>query len=133
MADDNVPAPADPPADPPPAPPEQPHVATVDASALQELQERARRGDEAIASRAQEQRQALASAAVADGRIPPARREAWTRLLEADPDAAQQALASMPKGLIPVGEPIGHSGGIAETDDPLYTSLFGSGRGAEKF
>jgi hypothetical protein len=123
MSGNQAPAPAD----PSPAAPDPPAVATVDAAALRDLQERARRSDEALAARAREQHQALAAAAVGDGRIPPARREAWVKLLEADTDSAQQALASLPKGHIPVGEPIGHSGGIAEADDPLYTSIFGKG------
>jgi hypothetical protein len=65
------------------------------------LKERARRGDEAVASQGRERREAVVGAAVVDGRIPPARRQAWLKMLEADADAATEVLASLPRGRIP--------------------------------
>lgn len=102
-------------AEPPPAAlPEG--VVTIDASQLEQLQVAARRGEEARTRQEREDREALVAAAIADGRIAPARREAWLQTLERDPGSAE-TLASMAPGLIPVGPPAGHSA-EASTSDP---------------
>lgn len=90
-------------------------MVAVDAGTLAALQANAQLGVEAHTRQAREDREALVAAAVADGRIPPARREHWLTQLENDPGAAE-TLASMPKGLIPVGEPKGHA--AASIEDP---------------
>lgn len=95
----------------------------IDAAQLEALQAAARRGDEARARQERDDREALVSAAISDGRIPPARREAWLAQLESDP-GSRDVLASLAPGLIPVGEPLGHSDAPAG-DDALYASLFG--------
>lgn len=111
---------------PPDAPaPELPDgVVTIDATQLEALQVAARRGDEARARQEADDRMALVTAAIADGRIAPARRDHWLAQLAADP-GAKDVLASLAPGLIPVGSPVGHSGGASEGDDALYTVLFG--------
>lgn len=83
----------------------------------------ARRAEAAHTRQERDDREALVSAAVTDGRIPPARREAWVSQLEADA-GARDVLASLAPGLIPVGAPIGSAGG-ADDADPLYEQLFG--------
>lgn len=99
----------------------------VDAGALEELQARARAGDEAVASRERERHAAAVEAAVRDGRIPPARRDDWVALMQAKPAEAGAALVSLPR-VIPVGEPIGYShGGDGEGADVVYDQLFGKG------
>jgi ATP-dependent protease ClpP protease subunit len=98
---------------------------TVDAEVLASLRRQAERGEQARARQEQEDRQALVSAAVADGRIPPARREHWLEQLRVDPGAAA-TLAALEPGLLPVGQPVGHSGDATDdTTDPLYASVFG--------
>ena len=57
-----------------------------------------------------ERRTGLVAAAVADGRIAPARRDHWAAALTADPEGAEASLAP---GLVPVAE-VGHDTGIAE-------------------
>lgn len=84
-----------------------PGVVTVEAATLAELRAAAQRGDEARTRQEAEDREALVSAAVNDGRISPARRTAWLAQLAADPGAAE-TLASLEKGLVPVGAPIGY-------------------------
>lgn len=99
-------------------------VSAIDTAQLEELRAAASLGREAHARQARDDRQALVAAAVADGRIAPARRDAWLAQLEADPGAAD-TLASLEKGLIPVGSPIGHSGEGDSVADDLYASVFG--------
>lgn len=97
----------------------------IDSATLEQLQVAARRGEEARTRQEADERTALVEAAVAAGRIPPARREHWVGQLAADPGSAE-TLASLPAGLIPVGAAVGHSGGAEATaDDALYSSLFG--------
>lgn len=93
----------------PPAAQLPPGVVTVEATTLAELRAAAQRGDEARTRQEGEDREALVSAAVRDGRISPARREAWLAQLAADAGAAE-TLASLEKGLIPVGREVGHAG-----------------------
>lgn len=117
-------APAQPatPATPAPALPEG--TVAIDAQTLEQLQVAARRGAEAHARQEQEDREALVSAAVADGRVAPARREHWLAQLAADP-GARSVLASLAPGLIPVGQPAGYSGAASDDADPLYAAVFG--------
>jgi hypothetical protein len=48
-------------------------------------------------------RESLVSAAIADGRVAPARRDHWIKALKADP-GAEKVLASLEAGLVPVTE-----------------------------
>jgi hypothetical protein len=97
---------------------------TVDSETWASLKSQAALGEAAHARQAQEDRERLVSAAVDDGRIPPARREHWLKQLTADPGAAA-SLAALEPGLIPVGAPAGHSGSASDDADPLYTAVFG--------
>lgn len=72
----------------------------------EEEAERKRRFDaaveEAVAKRLAEEKEsqanaALLDAAVADGRIPAAKRDSWASLINADPAAAKAALSALPK------------------------------------
>lgn len=120
---DSDPAPADPPAtDPAPASGANGTV-TVDSETLATLKAQAARGDQAAQRQEKEDREKLVRAAVKDGRIPPAREAHWIEQLRVDPGAAA-TLAQLEPGLIPVGEPAGHSVDDAATD-PLYVGLFG--------
>ena len=97
-------------------------VTAIDGAALADLQARAARGDEARAQQERDARNALVDAAVRDGRIPPARREGWLNMLEADPGAAD-TLAGLAKNTLPV-EALGRDD-APESDDALYNKLFG--------
>ena len=110
------------PADQPTAPATEGTV-TVDSATLATLRAQAARGDQAARRQEAEDRERLVSAAVADGRIPPARKGHWLKQLEVDPGAAA-TLAQLEPGLIPVGEAIGITAADAG-EDPLYVSLFG--------
>ena len=91
-------------------------VVAIDRAQLEEMRTRAERGDQARAQQEQEHREGLVNAAVRDGRIPAARRDAWLAQLQADPGAAE-TLASLQAGLVPVGREIGYSAGDPVADD----------------
>jgi len=97
---------------------------TVDAASFASLQQAAQLGAAAHARQQNEDRVRLVDAAVADGRIPPVRREHWLSQLAADPGAAT-TLASLKPGLVPVAE-VGHGGNphAASGTDADDTSWF---------
>jgi ATP-dependent protease ClpP protease subunit len=101
-------------------------VVAIDSATLEQLRAAALRGDQARAQQETDARTTLVDAAVADGRIAPARRDHWVSALAADPGAAD-TLAGLEKGLIPIGNEIGHAGlGPSTTDaDALYASVYG--------
>jgi len=113
-------------ADPTPPTPLPAGTVAIDAEQLEQLQVAARAGQEARAQQQTEHREQLVSAAVADGRIPPARRDAWLASLAADP-GSEQTLASLAPGLIPIGAPVGHTGQPDNSaDDDVFEALFGA-------
>lgn len=110
-----------PPPDPAPAPLPDGTVA-VDAATLEQLRSDAAAGVEARNEQLRTRRAQLVDAAVADGRIPPARREAWVSMLEADA-GAENTLAALAKGTIPVAE-LGNETGDLDTEFAEYNALY---------
>ena len=104
----NVPLPHDTTKDTSQAKPEETQasaqVVTLDPATYAELRAGAQAGSEWKKDNERQRRESAVSAAVDDGRIPPARREHWLRLLEADYEGASATLASLQPGLIPVDE-----------------------------
>ncbi|WP_313366618.1 head maturation protease, ClpP-related [Microbacterium sp.] len=96
--------------DPAPAPAAAPVEGTVvvEAGALAELQRQAALGATAHATQQTERREAIVQNAINEGRIAPASRAHFLNLLGKDEAGTVQALATFPKGTIPVAE-IGHS------------------------
>jgi hypothetical protein len=80
----------------------------IDSAQLEELKVSAAAGVAARAQQESERREGLVMAAVREGKIPPARKDAWIKQLEVDAGAAE-VLASLAPGLIPVSA-LGHSG-----------------------
>lgn len=76
---------------------------TVDRATWEAMRSGAADGQAARAEQLRVHREEVVAAAVADGRIPPARREHWLRQIETDP-GAEQVLAGLERGLIPVTE-----------------------------
>lgn len=104
-----------------------PGTVAVDQATLDELRASAELGRAAHDQQQRERREQLVNAAVADGRIAPARREAWLNQLAADP-GSEETLASLAPGLIPVDGPIGHAKNDANTDtdaEALYRAVYG--------
>ena len=64
----------------------------------------------------------LVEAAVNSGRISAARRDHWLAQLNADEEGMAPILAALPP-VIPLAE-IGHSDGIEDSDDALYSKFY---------
>lgn len=83
-------------------------VVAIEQDTLEQLRRGAAAGEAAQQRQQAEHRDRLLSAAVADGRIAPARRKHWEQSFASDPEGAEQSLASLAKGLIPVTAELGH-------------------------
>ena len=116
-------APSDPPIPEPAALPED--VVPVSKAQFDQLQADAAAGREAREAQVKAEREALVKAAIDDGRIAPAERDAWLSKLEAG-TGADQVLASLKPGVIPVQQ-LGHGGAMdLDSDDALWASLYGT-------
>lgn len=123
---------ADPPAsnDSPPTNSLPEGVVAVEQAVINDLRAKAELGVAAHAKQESDARTSLVNAAVRDGRIPPARREAWLNQLTLDPGAAEQ-LGGLERGLIPVDGERGYGDAPdLSNDDAIFASLFG-GAGKE--
>lgn len=87
----------------------------VDAAALAELQAAAQAGIDAREEQHRARRDGVIAAALADGRIAPAARDAWRAQLDKDEDGTNALLDSMPKNVVPLAE-IGHASEEADPD-----------------
>lgn len=95
----------------------------LDEATLATLKADAAAGQEARSEQIRTKREGLVKAAVNDGRIPPARREHWAALLEADP-GAEETLAALTPGLVPLVE-LGHAEGAAGSEEETaYSAVY---------
>jgi hypothetical protein len=81
-----------------------PGTVLVDEATWRATQEGLTRFNSFLESQEVTDRQTLVSAAVGDGRIPPARRDYWLQYLERDPEGGKSALASLAPNFIPLAE-----------------------------
>ncbi|WP_091232615.1 head maturation protease, ClpP-related [Microbacterium sp. 3J1] len=98
----------------------------VEAGAFAELQRQAALGATAHATQQTQRREGIVQNAINEGRIAPASREHFLALLGKDEAGTVAALASFPKGTIPVAE-IGHSESEAVTDNQRLAAKAGWG------
>ncbi|TIC78786.1 head maturation protease, ClpP-related [Nocardioides sp. GY 10127] len=89
----------------------------VERDVLAELRAGAAAGREAQATLAAQERDRTIAAAVADGRITPARRDHWSTAYDADPEGTRQILASLEPGLVVNTTEAGHGGQPEAADD----------------
>lgn len=95
----------------------------VDAAQFEALQAQAAEGAQARAEQVADRRNKIVDAAVADGRVSPANRQAWRDNLDRDEDGTAALLATLsPAREVPVGE-IG-TGVAPEGEDAAYNKLF---------
>lgn len=95
-----------------------PGAVVVDEATLAQMREDATAGRTALTNQQARDREATVTAAINDGRIPPARRGHWVAQLAADPEGAGEVLAKLEKGTIPVTE-LGNGDGA---DEPVNGS-----------
>jgi ATP-dependent protease ClpP protease subunit len=102
----------------------------VDKAVHEQLVADAAAGRKAAETLDSQRRDGIVAAALGDGRIAPASRDAWRAQLDKDEDGTKSLLESMPKNTaVPVTE-IGESGPEASADDALYGSIYGTPKGA---
>lgn len=96
---------------PAPAAPARPAVAAlpdgvvaIESSVLDQLRADGAAGRAAHTRQATEDRDRAITAAIGEGRIPPARRAHWVAQWDADPEGAETTLAALEPGTIPVSE-----------------------------
>ena len=95
----------------------------VDAAQFEALQAQAAEGAQARAEQVADRRNKIVDAAVADGRVAPANRQAWRDNLDRDEDGTAALLATLsPAREVPVDE-IG-TGVAPEGEDAAYNKLF---------
>lgn len=103
----------DPGPEPAPTPTPKPGSAvgtmTIDVSAWDEQQKRIKRLEAAENKRLVEERDQVISAAVSQGKFPPARKEHWARLWDADPEGTRQVIASLARDVVPM-QALGYDG-----------------------
>jgi ATP-dependent protease ClpP protease subunit len=101
-------------------------MATIDAEALQSLQEAAALGAQAHAQQVREADERIVDAAIAAGKFPPARREHHLNALAADREGHTAVINGLATGLVPLAES-GHgvSAEITNEDDAIFASLYG--------
>lgn len=75
---------------------------TIDASAWDAIQERTKRLEAEAQRRARDERDQVVSDAVRAGKFPPARKEHWVRLWDADPEGTREVLAGLKPNVVPV-------------------------------
>lgn len=96
---------------------------TIDASAWDAIQERTKRLEADAQRRARDERDEVVSAAVRAGKFPPARKEHWVRLWDADPEGTREVLAGLKPNVVPV-EAQGTGVEDDESFDAEYRHLF---------
>jgi len=100
-------------------------VVAISEAQLEELRNDAQQGREARAQQIRTEREGLVIAAIRDGRIAPAERDAWLAKLETG-TGAEEILAALKPGVIPVAQ-IGHGGNAdLDSDEAIWSELFGT-------
>ena len=102
-------------------------LVAIDAETLAGLQVAAAAGQAADTRLRAQDRDNAIMGAVKAGKIPPARREHYAALWDADPEGTASVLASLAPGLVPVTAQ-GYAGATETGDlDAEYAALFGAG------
>lgn len=81
-----------------------PGTVLVEKDAWAAVQEGAKTATELKAKQDKAERNSLVSAAIAEGRIPPARKEHWEKYLESDPEGGAATLAALEPNIVPLRE-----------------------------
>ena len=98
----------------------------IDESVLADLQANASAGAAARAEQESARRDGIVAAALREGRIASASKDAIRAQLDKDEDGTTAFLATLPKNTaVPVAE-IGHADNLTNADDALYGALYGS-------
>jgi len=95
----------------------------IDASAWDAQQDRIKRLEAADAKRRREERDQVVAAAISAGKFPPARKDHWVRLWDADPEGTRQVLDGLARNVVPVTA-MGEPGSGVDDFDEEFAHLF---------
>lgn len=95
-------------------------VVTVDRGQWETALAEAALGRRAFEAQVRASDESLVSAAIRDGKFPPARRDHWLASLAADREGTTATIESLAKGLIPVAE-VGHGQDVGNDDLGTYS------------
>ncbi|BBH17493.1 hypothetical protein Back2_17800 [Nocardioides baekrokdamisoli] len=96
-------------------------MSLIETDVLTELRTGAEDGRAARAQQIASHRDSLITAAIAAGKISPARKDHWIKQFAADAEGAEQVLAQLEPGLIPVDER-GHAGDVDSSSTPQVSA-----------
>jgi len=85
-----------------------PGTVLVDQAQWEQMREGVAASTALVSRHEEQERESLVTAAIGDGRVPPARRDHWLGYLASDPEGGREALAALAPGIVPVTER-GHS------------------------
>lgn len=96
---------------------------TIDASAWDEREKRINRLEADLAKRARDERDEVIAAAVREGKFPPARKEHYVRVWDADPEGARQIIAGLAKNVVPM-DALGFADDTDASIDDEFAHMF---------
>jgi len=91
----------------------------IDAQAYQAQQETIKRHEALFAKHARDERDAVITQAIQDGKFAPARKDHWARLWDADPEGTRAVIDTLTKNVIPV-----EAKGFGVEDDESFDAEF---------
>ncbi|WDZ87193.1 head maturation protease, ClpP-related [Micromonospora cathayae] len=119
-----TPAPDAPAPQPTPRPSAAGGQMVIDQAAWDAQQDTIRRLEAAEARRRREERDQVINQAVQDGKFPPARKQHYERVWDADPEGARELIAGLAKNVVPVAA-LGYAGDGTDADFDLeFAGLF---------
>ncbi len=103
-------------------------VVAIDSAVLADLQSQAAEGVAARAEQTAVRREGILTQALNDGRITPASRAQWAKLIEDNEESTVALLDSMPKNTAVHVDEVGVLPAEATADDALYATLFSNSK-----
>lgn len=107
----------------PPVAPTAGSTMLVEASAWNEREDRLKRLEVAEQRHRDGERDQIITVAVQEGKFPPARREHWVRLWNADPEGTRTVIGTLARNVVPIAAS-GYSGETDEELDAEFANLF---------
>lgn len=96
----------------------------VDNDTFETLKRGAEAGIAVAAQQATEKKESVLASAVKEGKIPPARKDHWSKLYDADPEGTTQTLAGLAGGVVPLMERGHADAGDFATEDAYPDNWF---------
>jgi len=95
----------------------------VDASIIKALQAAAQQGQEAFKEIQKNRRDSVISAAIEQGKFPPARRDHYELMWKGDPEGTERHIESLARNLVPI-QAAGYPGTETFEEDSIYAAMY---------